>query len=89
MSGPQQQTVFAEGFFSRFAEILGPYLADVGLSTDVLDEPSTLLSVPQFVEILEVAAHQREEDQLGLHLAEQLRMEDLGVLGYAAVHAGT
>ena len=89
MSGPQEQTVFAEGFFSRFADILGPHLSAVGLPPDVLSNPSTLLSVPQFVDVLEVAARERQEDCLGLHLAEKLRMEDLGVLGYATVHAGT
>lgn len=89
MSEAQSETVYAEGFFSRFSDILGPYLTKVGISPDVLDEPSLLVEVPQFIEVMEVAARERNEDSLGLHMGEMLQPEDLGVVGYAIAHAAT
>lgn len=82
-----QYTVFAEGFFRKFANILQPYLSDVCISKSTIDNPGTLLSLRQFVDILELAAKGRQEDCLGLHLGEKLRAEDLGVLGHAILHA--
>jgi len=89
MSELRTETVYAEGFFSRFADVLGPYLARVGIAPEVLDEPSLLVEVPQFVEVMEVAARERAEDTLGLHMGERLQPQDLGVVGYAIAHAGT
>lgn len=89
MSELQSETVYAEGFFSRFADILGPYLSQVGISPDVLEEPSLLVEVAQFVEVMEIAAKEQAEDCLGLHMGERLRPQDLGVVGYAIAHAAT
>lgn len=89
MSELQPETVYAEGFFRRFTDVLGPYLTRVGISPEVLQDPSLLVEVPQFVEVMEVAARERAEDFLGLHMGERLRPQDLGVVGYAIAHAAT
>lgn len=83
------ETAYAEGFFKRFGDILGPYLPSVGISPDVLEKPSILVEIPQFAELIEVAAKGRGEECLGLHIGERLHPQDLGVLGYAITHAAT
>lgn len=82
-------TVYAEGFFSRFADILQPHLRSVGISPQVLQEPTAILTVSQYVEVLEVAARENQDDFTGLHLGEVMQPSDLGILGYALAHAST
>lgn len=83
------KTVFSEQFFSKFSDILGPYLSTVGIPSSVRADPTVLVTVPQFVEVLEVASRAQSDNCLGLHIGERMRAPDLGVLGYAIKHAAT
>lgn len=89
MAELQAQSGYAEQFFIKFADIFGPYLADAGISSAVLTDPATVLTNAQYVDVMEIAARERGEDNLGLHLGEQMGVKDLGVLGHAMVHAQT
>lgn len=89
MTELKPHTGHAEQFFIKNADIFRPYLEEAGISQGVLTDPATVLTNAQYVDVIEIAARQRDEDSLGLHLGEQLGVKELGVLGHAMVHAQT
>ncbi len=68
---------------------LRPLLSRVGLAIDQLDDPEHRISVRSQIAFLETAAEALNDNCLGLTLAEEFDVRDLGLLYYVMASSGT
>lgn len=76
-------TIRPELFTQRHRVQLEPYLEQVGLPEDFFTDPDFECSVRQMVELLEVAAKESGDINIGLRLGSQSLSTDFGVFGQA------
>jgi AraC-like DNA-binding protein len=68
---------------------LEPLLSRVGLTIDQIDDPERRINAPNQIAFLEVAADALNDDLLGLRLAEEFDLRDLGLLYYVMASSDT
>ena len=68
---------------------LKPLLARVGLTIDQIDDPERRINAPNQIAFLEAAAEALEDDFLGLRLAGEFDLRDLGLLYYVMASSDT
>jgi AraC-like DNA-binding protein len=61
---------------------LGPLLSSAGLSIDDINDPERRINAPSQIAFVEAAAKALNDDFLGLHLAREFDLRDLGLLYY-------
>jgi AraC-like DNA-binding protein len=69
---------------ARFGVDFRRVLEEVGLPANVLDDPDTVVSYPVLGHLLQVSAQQSNCDFIGLLLARQVRLADMGLAGSIA-----
>ncbi len=71
------------------AESSAAWLAPVGLSVAALADPSLTVDLEQFLRFVAAALEASQEPALGLFVGRRLVAQSHGMLGYAALSAGT
>ncbi|MFC5695472.1 AraC family transcriptional regulator [Pseudomonas sp. GCM10022186] len=71
-----------ELLFSRFADILSPYLTEAGLDSSFFSDPEIQCPQACVVKLLELAGNALGEP-IGLRIGSQMRTADFGVVGQA------
>ncbi|MNZ25260.1 HTH-type transcriptional regulator VirS [compost metagenome] len=82
MSSPSCNTVLAESFFRRNAELFRPHLSTVGLSEKILSAPESEIPVTQYVALWEVLGRE-VSPTIGLEVAMRTESSELGAYGHA------
>lgn len=77
----------AEGLYIRFADILGPLVEEIGISREVLTDPSVLVPLDKHCRLLELAAQRQKDDFVGLKIGWQVHPRDMGPLGYTILNS--
>ncbi|UUT22905.1 AraC family transcriptional regulator [Pseudomonas sp. T8] len=81
-------TILAEGFFQQNMEMFAPFLAEVGLSEQVLCAPESEIPLSQYVALWEVMGN-KVCPSIGLRLGMQTDSSALGAYGHAVRSAPT
>jgi AraC-like DNA-binding protein/transcriptional regulator with XRE-family HTH domain len=68
---------------------LEPLLSRVGLTIDQIDDPERRINAPDQIAFLQAAAEALEDDFLGLRLAGEFDLRDLGLLYYVMASSDT
>lgn len=84
----QGKTIFSEGFFRKFSDLLSPHLDEAGISPSVLDYSNVEVLDKQYLRLWEVLG-EKEDPNIGLLLGQEVELSDLGALGHAIGSAQT
>jgi hypothetical protein len=68
---------------------LEPLLSRVGLTIDQIDDPERRINAPDQIAFLQAAAEALDDDFLGLRLAAEFDLRDLGLLYYVMASSDT
>lgn len=79
----------AEGLYSHFGDLLGPYVDEVGISPDALTDPNVLVPLDKHCKLLEIAAERTNDSFIGLRIGRQVQPGDMGPLGYTLLNSPT
>ncbi len=85
---PATHTVYAENVFRQHAAQFRPYLAEVGLDDRVLSNPSTEITLANYVALWELMGR-KVDPSIGLKIGLQTDSHQLGVFGHAVRSAPT
>lgn len=75
-------TIFSERLFAKHAKEFLPFLAEVGLTEAIFNQPDIEIPVEKYAELLELVAR-KSNSSIGLVMGLSLKPADLGVWGHA------